>query len=88
VSRAWAGGSTRRHRAWRLAVLERDHWTCQVRVKCEGAKASHADHVVPLSEGGARFDLANGRASCAPCNLHLGGLLAHARLPVPRTWSW
>jgi len=49
------------HRAWRLAVLERDpvcRWPgCRL-------PASHADHVVPWKHGGAQFDVANGQGLC------------------------
>jgi 5-methylcytosine-specific restriction endonuclease McrA len=28
----------------------------------------HADHVVPISQGGARYDVANGEARCVGCH--------------------
>lgn len=87
MSRAWAGGSTRAWRRVRALVLERDHWVCQLRLVCQGDRATEVDHVVPLGEGGDLLDPANGRASCARCNRVRGGRQAH-RVPVPRRWSW
>jgi len=56
----------------RLAVLERDHHRCRLmRPGCTGA-ATHVDHIIPISEGGARLDADNLRASCAHCNLGRG----------------
>lgn len=50
-----------RHRAWRTAVLARDpickHPGCI-------ARSTEADHIIPIRQGGARFDLANGRGLC------------------------
>ena len=52
----------------RLQILERDRHLCQVRgPKCKGT-ANQVDHIVPLSEGGARLDHDNLRASCSTCN--------------------
>lgn len=70
-------GSTRARRRWRLLVLERDGWRCQVPddddpTRTCGAFADHADHVTPLSRGGAELDPANGRAACAHHNLSRG----------------
>lgn len=70
-------GSTRARRRWRLAVLERDGWRCTIPDDTDpsrecGAYADHADHVVPLADGGAALDLANGRAACAFHNLSRG----------------
>jgi hypothetical protein len=59
------------HPKWkqiRLAVLERDHWTCLIRgPKCL-KRASDADHIISWRAGGSRLDPANLRAACAPCN--------------------
>jgi len=57
------------HRAWRLAVLTRDAWQCNVcgRV-CADKREAHADHVVPIVQGGARYDVANGRCLCIRCH--------------------
>ena len=57
------------HRAWRLAVLTRDGWRCQVCGRlCSGQREAHADHIVPISQGGARHDVANGQCLCVRCH--------------------
>jgi hypothetical protein len=28
----------------------------------------HADHIVPISQGGERYDVANGAARCVSCH--------------------
>jgi hypothetical protein len=57
------------HRAWRQAVLTRDAWQCQAcgRV-CSGLREAQADHVVPISQGGSRYDLSNGQTLCIACH--------------------
>jgi len=75
-----AGGS----RAWRrlrLDVLERDGWTCHW---C-GGPASHADHLLPRSRGGAD-DPDNLVAACSPCNLSRGAGPGPRTLPASRSW--
>ena len=53
----------------RLVILTRDMYACQLRLDgCEG-RATHVDHIIPLSEGGQRLDPHNLRASCEKCNL-------------------
>lgn len=56
----------------RLEVLKRDAYRCTVRctTNCTGI-ATAVDHIVPFSEGGARFDKANLRGVCAGCNTAL-----------------
>jgi 5-methylcytosine-specific restriction endonuclease McrA len=55
-------------RAVRLQVLARDGQVCQLGLPGCTRRAEHVDHIVPLSEGGARLDPVNLRASCAACN--------------------
>ena len=57
------------HRAWRQAVLTRDAWTCRDcgRV-CSDKREAHADHVVAISQGGERYDVANGQTLCIRCH--------------------
>lgn len=86
VSRSWAGGSTRRWRKFRALILERDGYRCQVPkggAPC-GAHATHVDHIRPLADGGSKWDPANARAACAPCNLSRGtaGTKAGPTVPV------
>jgi len=55
----------------RLAIFERDEWTC---VYCGTDEAPfHVDHVFPVSQGGTD-DLENLVCACAPCNLGKGAL--------------
>lgn len=53
----------------RRKVLERDGFECQIRLPGCGGRASHADHIVELQDGGAPFDLANLQAACGSCNV-------------------
>lgn len=47
-------------------MLTRDAWAC---VDCGRIdQANHADHVVPISQGGARHDVANGQTLCVRCH--------------------
>ena len=76
------GGTTRttdpRHRAWRAAVLKRDNYICQLRVRnlCMWL-ANEADHVRAIAEGGDRFDTRNGMAICAPCHRYKSSREGH-----------
>lgn len=57
------------HRSWRQAVLTRDAWTCRSCSRvCGGLREAHADHVVPINAGGARYDLENGQTLCVKCH--------------------
>lgn len=59
------------HPRWRLIrqiVLAAAESQCQIRgPRCKGT-ATTVDHVIPLSQGGSWFDLANLRAACTTCN--------------------
>jgi len=90
VSRDWAGGSDTRWRRFRAWVLARDAYRCKVRLEgCTGdapLKGGHVDHIIPLASGGAKYDPANVRASCRPCNLKRGkGKERHDPTPTPIT---
>lgn len=69
--RSHSSGSWRdspEYKAWRDAVLERASWFCEIRgERCTGT-ATQADHIRNVREGGARFDVSNGQAACAPCH--------------------
>jgi 5-methylcytosine-specific restriction protein A len=60
----------------RLAVLERDGYTCTC-----GAKATEVDHIVPASQGGSD-DLSNLRGMCLKCNRAKA-----ARRAMPHGWT-
>ncbi len=59
----------------RLAIFRRDSGTCQLKIKCDGAKLSwddwHCDHIVPWTSGG-QTTVSNGHVSCSACNLIKG----------------
>lgn len=60
--------SSPRWQRFRLEILERDGYICQIRgPKCK-KKATEVDHIVPLADGGPMFDPANCRAACNWCN--------------------
>jgi 5-methylcytosine-specific restriction protein A len=54
---------------WRKAVMV-DPITNTTRMcaHCRTRVASVSDHIVPVGEGGARYDPANGQALCADCD--------------------
>lgn len=87
MSRAWAGGSTRRWRQLRAYVLQRDRHRCQIPKGTGicGEHATHVDHIVPLADGGPKWEPSNCRASCAPCNLSRGTQGTRAGPTVPVT---
>lgn len=85
------------HGPWpriRLQILERDGYACQINGPGCTLHASHVDHIIPWTEGGAWYDPANLRASCEHCNTARGQarLAAMAKLnrqqaPAPsRDW--
>lgn len=52
---------------WRMAVFERDDYTCQLCGKRGGEL--HADHIKSFSEfSELRFEVSNGRTLCVPCH--------------------
>lgn len=69
--------------AWRKArmiVLERDQWLCQIRGPRCTEIATQVDHIVPVLQGGSKFDPLNLRASCQKCN--------YSRIDRKRDESW
>lgn len=72
----WRGGTTegrklvcasKKYRAWRTAVFERDDYTCQFCGK-RGGKLN-ADHIKPWAYfPELRYELSNGRTLCLPCH--------------------
>jgi hypothetical protein len=79
----WKGGltkidhkirSTVAYKQWRMAVLERDHFTCVLcgYVHCK-PRDIRADHILPFHQyPEVRFEVSNGRALCVPCDLTHG----------------
>ncbi|MFI5985053.1 HNH endonuclease [Streptomyces sp. NPDC051555] len=63
-SKAWGSGSTRKWRAFRAQVLDREpqcRW-CGAKVDLQ------VDHIIPLSEGGSKWDSANLQTLCVSCH--------------------
>jgi 5-methylcytosine-specific restriction endonuclease McrA len=90
VSNSWSQGSDTRWSTYRLSILARDQWTCQiqgqgctVRALPHGRDAGHVDHIVELSQGGAKYDPDNCRASCRTCNLRRKRTRGHELLAEP-----
>lgn len=77
--------------AWpkvRLLVLSRDRYECQIRGPRCTHRATEADHIVAIAEGGQRFDLDNLRAACKPCNASAGGRLGAQRKQRTPSRDW
>jgi 5-methylcytosine-specific restriction protein A len=62
-----ARGYGEAHRKWRTLVLRRDPF-CTLRYYGCTRLSTVADHIVRISEGGLRFDLANGQGVCQHCH--------------------
>lgn len=45
---------------------------CYIGLRCCSGIATEVDHIKPLANGGARYDLANLQPSCGPCNRSKG----------------
>jgi 5-methylcytosine-specific restriction endonuclease McrA len=95
MSRGGQGGSTTAWRKLRLAVLERDGWTCGYcratlhRRRCSTtgcAYCPHVDHRVPKAQGGGDHP-SNLLASCARCNLSRSAD-GKASTPTGRSRQW
>jgi hypothetical protein len=59
-----------KHRAWRLAVLNRDNWQCRMCGRiCAAKRQAHADHIIPIVvRPDLRYEVANGRCLCHSCH--------------------
>jgi 5-methylcytosine-specific restriction endonuclease McrA len=65
-----SGHNDRRWREFRVTILRRDNYRCYVD-GCD-RKATDADHIVPVSRGGAEYDPDNCRAACEHHNRSRG----------------
>ena len=84
----WKGGITSEHmkirmssemQAWRVSVMERDDYTCQVCKKRGGNL--HADHIKPFAlYPELRFDMSNGRTLCVSCHRQFGALVFNGKI--------
>lgn len=73
MSKAWGKGGDTRWQKFRLSILARDQYKCQIGSEVciidAPITGGHVDHIIPLSLGGEKYDPLNCRASCQPCNL-------------------
>lgn len=49
-------------------MLNAHAWQCVDCGRVAYGREMHADHVMPISQGGARYDVANGAARCQACH--------------------
>ena len=83
-SAAERGYCTKAHRAWRRAVLTRDAWQCRACGRiCANKREAQADHVVPIAQGGDRYDVANGQTLCITCHSRKTRAENSGRAPSP-----
>ena len=59
-------GYDKAHEKWRTRVLQA-HPNCTM-CGAKGTPSDHADHKIPIRQGGARFDPANGTRLCRTCH--------------------
>ena len=73
-------------RALRLAVYERDDFTCQYCGLHGDEGELQIDHIIPVSRGGTN-DINNLVTSCATCNKKKGAKLSHVHPNTIRRWE-
>lgn len=61
---SWSGGSSREWRQTRKAQLEREPLCRHCKAKGRVTVATDVDHIVPLEDGGSRFDPSNVQSLC------------------------
>ena len=78
----------RQWRTLRLRILMRDGYRCQINANGCTQHADQVDHIVPLVDGGEKYDPNNLRAACTHCNASLGASIGNTRRVrrVSRTW--
>ena len=85
---SWRKGERPSRRQWgkvRLQVLDRDSWRCQ---KCGKAALLEIDHVKPLDDGGAVYDLVNLQTLCRSCHFDKSRGERRGREPDPEVAKW
>ncbi|MBN6037465.1 HNH endonuclease [Amycolatopsis sp. 195334CR] len=91
MSKAWAGGSTRRWRKTRLHVLNRDRWTCQLcgQVISPGLRPPHPRSASVHHTRGKRYgdDPRYLQAAHRQCNQQVGDPTRHDPEPKAMT-AW
>ena len=76
---------TPRWKAVRLAVRRRDGWAC---VQCGAGGRIEVDHIVPLRDGGAPFDLDNLQTLCRACHARKTRVEIGLGRPDPAREAW
>jgi len=76
---------TARWKAVRQAARRRDDWQC---VQCGARGRVEVDHVVPLRDGGAPFDLSNLQCLCAACHARKTRIEIGLGRPDPKREAW
>jgi 5-methylcytosine-specific restriction endonuclease McrA len=73
------------HKAWRLAVLERDNWQCRSCLRvCAKRREAHADHIIAVvARPDLRYDVANGQCLCASCHSRKTVAEQYEKTPTP-----
>ena len=66
ASKHWRKVDRRKWRKARLEALWRDDWKCRL---CERRGRLEVDHIKPLADGGALYDLDNLRTLCRDCHI-------------------
>lgn len=84
MSKSWAGGSTRRWRALRTAVLTRDQWTCRLQLPGCTTRATQVHHLAGKQAGDNPALLVS---ACAHCNGSVGDPTRDNPNPRPTT-AW
>lgn len=76
---------SRRWKGVRVQVLRRDGWRC---VSCGSAGRLEVDHVKPIRDGGAPYDMSNLQALCPSCHTRKTRLeCGHPELsPARQAW--
>lgn len=76
---------TARWKAVRQAARRRDGWAC---VQCGARGRVEVDHVTPLRDGGAAFDLGNVQCLCVPCHSRKTRIECGLGRPDPKREAW
>lgn len=83
----WRKGPRVNKRRWeavRLLAFDRDGWRC---VDCGKAGRLEGDHIKPLADGGAIYDLENVATRCTSCHL-IKTLADRGIYPDPEQLAW
>lgn len=87
MSAYWKKLDKRRWAIVRRQVFERDGWRCR---QCDRPSRLECDHVRPVADGGAVYDLDNLQAICRRCHIEKSARenRAAAEKAYPRQAAW